>query len=131
MRSIGILIFDGVEELDFVGPWEVFTMANNVAPKFGMDAPFAVHLIAESLTPVRCAKNMRVLPDATTADDGCSPRPATLDHKKRHRGIGSEPSPNSTHRTMPGSGQRPSVRSDGRDPADGPHRLHLAILLGT
>ena len=68
MRSIGILIFDGVEELDFVGPWEVFTMANNVAPKFGMDAPFAVHLIAESLTPVRCAKNMRVLPDATTAD---------------------------------------------------------------
>ena len=25
--TIGILIFDGVEELDFVGPWEVFTMA--------------------------------------------------------------------------------------------------------
>jgi len=68
MRSIGILIFDGVEELDFVGPWEVFTMANNVAPKFGMEPPFAVHLIAESLSPVRCAKNMRVLPDATTAE---------------------------------------------------------------
>jgi putative intracellular protease/amidase len=28
---IGILIFDDVEELDFVGPWEVLTMANEVA----------------------------------------------------------------------------------------------------
>ena len=31
MKTIGILIFDGAEELDFVGPWEVFTMANRVA----------------------------------------------------------------------------------------------------
>ena len=27
MTTIGMLIFDGAEELDFVGPWEVFTMA--------------------------------------------------------------------------------------------------------
>ena len=27
MSTIGILIFDGAEELDFVGPWEVFTAA--------------------------------------------------------------------------------------------------------
>ena len=25
--TTGILLFDGAEELDFVGPWEVFTMA--------------------------------------------------------------------------------------------------------
>ena len=67
-RNIGILIFDGVEELDFVGPWEVFTMANEVAPHFGMEAPFTVQLIAERSDPVRCAKNMRVLPDRTTAE---------------------------------------------------------------
>lgn len=66
MRNIGILIFDGVEELDFVGPWEVFTMANEVAPKFGLEPPFTVHLIAEQDRPVVCAKRMRVLPHRTT-----------------------------------------------------------------
>ena len=25
--EIGILIFDGVEELDFVGPWEVWNLS--------------------------------------------------------------------------------------------------------
>jgi transcriptional regulator GlxA family with amidase domain len=68
MRTIGILIFDGVEELDFVGPWEVFTMANEVAPRFAMEPPFSVQLIAEGSDPIHCAKKMRVLPDRTTAD---------------------------------------------------------------
>ncbi len=68
MRTIGILVFDGVEELDFVGPWEVFTMANEVAPKFAMEPPFTVQLIAERSDPVRCAKDLRVLPDRTTAE---------------------------------------------------------------
>lgn len=68
MRNIGILIFDGVEELDFVGPWEVFTMANEVAPRFAMEPPFAVQLIAEGTDPVRCAKKMRVLPDRRVAE---------------------------------------------------------------
>ena len=30
--TTGILIFDDAEELDFVGPWEVFTMARLIAP---------------------------------------------------------------------------------------------------
>jgi len=25
VTAIGIVVFDGAEELDFVGPWEVFT----------------------------------------------------------------------------------------------------------
>jgi Transcriptional regulator containing an amidase domain and an AraC-type DNA-binding HTH domain len=62
--SLGILAFDDVEELDFVGPWEVFTMANEVAARTGIAPPFAVRLIAPSLEPVRCAKGLRVLPDA-------------------------------------------------------------------
>ena len=61
---IGILIFDGAEELDFVGPYEVFTMARAVDPAF------EVQLVAQSLDPVRCAKGMRVLPDATLATCG-------------------------------------------------------------
>ena len=66
--QIGILIFDDAEELDFVGPWEVFTMVNEVSALGGRDRPFDVRLIAERTEPVRCAKGMRVLPDLTTAD---------------------------------------------------------------
>ena len=60
--KIGILIFDGAEELDFVGPWEVFTMAKSLKPD-GCE----VTLVAERDAPVRCAKGMRVLPDTTIA----------------------------------------------------------------
>ncbi len=60
--SIGILVFDGVEELDFVGPWEVFTAAAQLGGGQGR-----VALIAEHDRPVRCAKGMRVLPDCTLA----------------------------------------------------------------
>jgi transcriptional regulator GlxA family with amidase domain len=65
---IGILIFDDAEELDFVGPWEVFTMVNEVSGRAGEERPFEVKLIAERPDPVRCAKGMRVLPDLTTAE---------------------------------------------------------------
>lgn len=61
-KTIGILVFDDAEELDFVGPWEVFTMANAVAAD-----THKVVLIAEQDRPIRCAKGMRVLPDVTTA----------------------------------------------------------------
>ena len=62
MTTIGLLIFDGAEELDFVGPWEVFTMAARIH-----DDLRAV-TIAERSGPVVCAKGMRVLPDHTLAD---------------------------------------------------------------
>jgi len=64
--KIGILIFDDAEELDFVGPWEVFTMTNEVLARSGKEKPHEVLLIAELDAPVRCAKGMRVLPDITT-----------------------------------------------------------------
>ncbi len=60
--TIGILIFDGVEELDFVGPWEVLCAAAYERPGT------RVLLIAEGAGPVTCANGMRVLPDATTAE---------------------------------------------------------------
>ena len=30
--TTGMLIFDDAEELDFVGPWEVFTMVRHILP---------------------------------------------------------------------------------------------------
>lgn len=68
MSRIGILIFEGVEELDFVGPWEVFAMTNEVFARQRGERPHDVFLIAERDAPVRCAKAMRVLPDATIAE---------------------------------------------------------------
>lgn len=55
--TIGILVFEEAEELDFVGPYEVFGMAAE------FDAPCKTVVIAESLGDVRCAHGLRVLPD--------------------------------------------------------------------
>ncbi|MFE9388648.1 DJ-1/PfpI family protein [Streptomyces sp. NPDC006784] len=63
MTTYGLLIFDGAEELDFVGPWEVFTASSMLRD----DVDTAV-LISERSGPVRCGKGMRVLPDHTFDD---------------------------------------------------------------
>jgi transcriptional regulator GlxA family with amidase domain len=66
--KIGILLFDAAEELDFVGPWEVFTMANEVSAIAGREKLHHVVMIAEREAPIRCAKGMRVLPDCMIGD---------------------------------------------------------------
>jgi transcriptional regulator GlxA family with amidase domain len=66
-RTVGILIFDDVEELDFTGPYEVFGMANEVATRMGNPPPFDLKLVAERDGPVRCAHGLKVLPDITMA----------------------------------------------------------------
>ncbi|HEX3431672.1 MAG TPA: DJ-1/PfpI family protein [Rhizomicrobium sp.] len=68
MSRIGILLFDDAEELDFAGPWEVFTMTNEVFAREGKERPHEVFLIAEHEAPIRCAKGMRVLPDIAIAE---------------------------------------------------------------
>ncbi|HEY8152704.1 MAG TPA: DJ-1/PfpI family protein [Myxococcota bacterium] len=55
--TTGILLFEDAEELDFAGPWEVFTLA---ARKEQGDR---VVTIAPMPGPVRCAKGLRVIPD--------------------------------------------------------------------
>ena len=57
--TIGILVFEEAEELDFVGPYEVFGMA----AEFG--EPCRAVVIAETDAAVRCAHGLRVLPDCT------------------------------------------------------------------
>lgn len=63
MTTYGLLVFEDAEELDFVGPWEVFTASAAQRGK----GDRAV-LVAERPEPVRCAKGMRVVPDCTFDD---------------------------------------------------------------
>ena len=65
--NIGILVFDDAEELDFVGPYEVFTMTNEVFQRFGRPRAHEVSILAERNAPVRCAKGMLVVPHGTLA----------------------------------------------------------------
>jgi transcriptional regulator GlxA family with amidase domain len=62
VTTLGVLLFDGAEELDFVGPWEVFTMAAQ------QREDVQVVSLAQRSAPIRCAKGLRVLPDHTLAD---------------------------------------------------------------
>ena len=65
--TVGIVVFPGAEELDLVGPWEVFTASAYLLERDGHE-PDQVVLLAEGPDPVRCAKGLRVLPDATLDD---------------------------------------------------------------
>ncbi len=57
--SIGILLFDGAEELDWAGPWEVLAALAQTKPEL------RVITVAERDEPIRCAKGLRVLPDVS------------------------------------------------------------------
>ncbi|GGT61338.1 AraC family transcriptional regulator [Actinomadura citrea] len=63
MTTYGLLVFENAEELDFVGPWEVFTASAMVR-----DQGDKAVLVAERTEPVRCNKGMRVVPDHTLDD---------------------------------------------------------------
>lgn len=57
--TFGLLLFNDAEELDFVGPWEIFTMSAMV--RNGGTLPKGeVFLISEDGAPVTCAKGMRI-----------------------------------------------------------------------
>src|SRR5215831_912799 len=66
MTTFGLLIFDGAEELDFVGPWEVFTASAMIQAEAGAAADRCV-TVAERGGLVRCAKGLRVVADHSFA----------------------------------------------------------------
>lgn len=68
LKKIGIFIFDDVEELDFVGPYEVFTMISEIAQHRG-DADYVeVHLISETGSDITGRKGMRTGAHKSIAD---------------------------------------------------------------
>ena len=69
--TVGILIFDDVEVLDFCGPFEVFSIARAAGPDGAHDAAtplFRVLTIAERAATVRCRGDLLVQPHHTIAD---------------------------------------------------------------
>lgn len=66
MLTIGILVFPQVEELDFVGPFEVLSYINKVRPD-----STRVLLVAETSAPVAAFNGLRFIPDTTLQD--CPP----------------------------------------------------------
>jgi putative intracellular protease/amidase len=56
-QKVGILIFDGVEIIDYTGPWEMFGAAG-----------YEVFTVAAAKSPVQTAMGMTVVPDYTFAD---------------------------------------------------------------
>jgi len=63
---IALICFDGMEELDLVGPWEVLRMWQLQHPDDGVDV-FTVSLGEETVT---CAKGMKIVTDRPVADMG-------------------------------------------------------------
>ncbi len=59
MKHIGIFIFNDVEELDFVGPYEVFTMINTVLEHQGKPEGVKVSLISKDGKDIIGKKGMR------------------------------------------------------------------------
>jgi len=64
--NFGIVIFPEVEELDFVGPWEMLTLWSKLAA-----GPANCLIVAQAREPVVCAKGLSVNPHVSFAD--CPP----------------------------------------------------------
>jgi transcriptional regulator GlxA family with amidase domain len=64
MLSVGILVFNDVEILDFSGPYEVFSTAARVHTRICTAPPkFRCFLIAAEMRPIYARGGMKVLPD--------------------------------------------------------------------
>ena len=63
MTTVGVFVFPGVEELDFVGPWEVLRAWERLRPDDGQH----VVMLAREEGTITCAMGMRVTPEHTWA----------------------------------------------------------------
>jgi transcriptional regulator GlxA family with amidase domain len=64
LKQIGILLFDGVEELDAIGPWEVLAFWTLSHPEDG----YAVTTLARDGGEVACAKGLTICAHHSFAD---------------------------------------------------------------
>lgn len=65
-KRIAIVLYEGVEELDFAGPWEVLAAWTQQAAEDG----YEVVTVADSTEAVTCSHGLRVTADTTWDDVG-------------------------------------------------------------
>lgn len=89
-RVVAILVFEGVEVLDFSGPFEVFAVSSQLHHR----SLFEVGLVAEDVTPMRAANDLIITPnwcygempapDVLVIPGGGGSRRAMADQALRH-----------------------------------------------
>jgi len=67
-RTVGILLFDGVELLDYAGPAEVFTRASPPKEDSRENMLFQIITLAEEKTPIKPTSGSQIIQDYTLTD---------------------------------------------------------------
>ncbi len=68
MKTVDVLLYDGVDELDFCGPYEVLSSCRRVIDGKWSDKPaFQVQTVADRRATIQCAHGLCVLPDKSLA----------------------------------------------------------------
>ena len=68
MKTVDVLLFDGVNELDFCGPFEALASCRKVVDGKWSDKPaFHVQTVADRRATVQCSHGLCVLPDKSLA----------------------------------------------------------------
>jgi putative intracellular protease/amidase len=65
-KTAGFLLFKEVEELDFVGPWEIISTWQK-----SFDGPQELVIVAETVGMIECAKGLKII--ATHDFASCPP----------------------------------------------------------
>lgn len=69
MRSVDVLLYDGVDELDLCGPYEILASCRRVVDGKWSDKPaFHVQTVADRRATVQCAHKLCILPDKSLAE---------------------------------------------------------------
>ncbi len=69
MRTVDVLLYEGVDELDFCGPYEVLASCRRVVDgRWGEKPAFHVQTVADRRSTVQCAHKLCVLPDKSLAE---------------------------------------------------------------
>ncbi len=69
MRTVDVLLYEGVDELDFCGPYEILASCRRIVDGRWSEKPaFHVQTVADRRATVQCAHKLCVLPDKSLAE---------------------------------------------------------------
>ncbi len=83
--NVDFLLFEGMDLMDFSGPWEVFLTANRLLERQGEPAVFSMVAFTPDGESVPSYGGVRVLSTGTARNDGVVLVPGTIDVSARSR----------------------------------------------